>query len=91
MTSDIKLYHLKKIRDALTHRFVNIKWISEAEDSENMSEITLVEKTIQLAKLTRNAIIYLLQFVYLQESKKERESDGLIPILYAQDIPDELK
>ena len=82
---------LRLTRDALTHRFVNVKLFHDTEDIENMSESSLVGVTLELARATRNAILYLLQFVHTEESKKERESTGFIPILYAQEIPDELK
>jgi hypothetical protein len=32
-----------------------------------------------------------IQFVYTEEARKERESTGCIPTLYAQEIPDDLK
>jgi len=41
---------LKKTRHALTHRFVNIKMLQELEDEENMTEDTLVKKTLELAQ-----------------------------------------
>jgi tetratricopeptide (TPR) repeat protein len=83
--------NLRLTRDALTHRFVNVKLFHDTEDIENMSENSLVGLTLELARATRNAILYLLQFVHTEESKKERESTGYIPTLYAQEIPDELK
>jgi len=62
---------LQEIRNALTHRFVNIRMFPESEDEENMTEETLVKHTLELARIVRNAIIYLLYFVYVEESKKE--------------------
>lgn len=88
---DGEFKNLKLTRDALTHRFVNVKLFYDTEDIENMSESSLVSLTLELARATRNAILYLLQFVHTEEVKKERESTGFIPTLYAQDIPDELK
>ncbi|GAI23304.1 unnamed protein product [marine sediment metagenome] len=88
---DGEFKNLKLTRDALTHRFVNVKLFYDTEDIENMSESSLVSLTLELARATRNAILYLLQFVHTEEVKKERESTGFIPTLYAQEIPDELK
>lgn len=63
---------LQETRNALTHRFVAVKMLQELEDEGNMFEDTLVRRTIELAKIVRSAIIYLLYFVYAEESKKER-------------------
>lgn len=63
---------LQETRNALTHRFVAVKMLQELEDEGNMSEDTLVRRTIELAKIVRSAIIYLLYFVHAEESKKER-------------------
>jgi len=63
---------LQNIRNTLTHRFVSIRMLQEAEDEENMSEDMLVKHTVELARIVRNAIIYLLYFVDTEEGKKER-------------------
>jgi len=73
---DGELKNLKLMRDALTHRFVSVKLFYATEDAENMSESSLVSLTLELARATRNAILYLLQFVHTEEVKKERESTG---------------
>jgi len=88
---DGEFKNLRFTRDALTHRFVNVKLFYDTEDIENMSESSLVSMTFELARATRNAILYLLQFVHTEEVKKERESTGFIPTLYAQEISDDLK
>jgi hypothetical protein len=64
---------LRKTRNALTHRFVNIRSHQEKEDDQNMTEKTLVDQTLELGKLVRNAIIYLLYFVDKEERKKGSE------------------
>ena len=56
-----------------------------------MSENSLFEITLDLAKATKNAILYLLQFVYIEESKNEKLQTGLTLPMYAQEIPDDLK
>ena len=82
---------LKNTRHALTHRFVNIKRFQEKEDEENMTEETLVRQTLELARIVRSAIIYLLHFVYVEETKKEAKTKGILAPMFAQDLPDNLK
>ena len=62
---------LRLIRNALTHRFVTVRKSQEVENWENMTEETLVRHTLDLSRVVRNAILYLLHFVYLEEDKKE--------------------
>ena len=61
---------LRNTRNALTHRFVNIRRFQEREDEQNMREETLLKQTLDLGRLVRNAIIYLLYFVDAEERKK---------------------
>jgi tetratricopeptide (TPR) repeat protein len=61
---------LRRTRNALTHRFVNIRSFQEKEDEQNMTEETLITQTLDLGKLVRNAIIYLLYFVDAEERKR---------------------
>lgn len=82
---------LRLVRDVLTHRFINVALFRSGEDNENMSEDSLVDRTLELARAARNAILYLLQFVYIEEGKREKQENGFIPTLYAQEIPDDLK
>jgi len=82
---------LKNTRHALTHRFVNIKMFQDLEDEKNMTEDTLVRQTLELARIVRSAIIYLLHFVYVEESKKEARTKGILPPMFAQELPDKLK
>jgi hypothetical protein len=51
----------------------------------------LVERTLELAKVARNSILYLLQFVHIEEIKKEKASKGIIAPMFAQELPDNLK
>lgn len=82
---------VKNIRHALTHRFVNIRMLQEIEDEENMTEDTLVRQTLELAGIVRSAIIYMLHFVYVEESKKEAKTKGILTPMFAHDVPDKLK
>jgi len=81
---------LVEIRHALTHRFLDVYWMGD-NSIQSMSEEYLVEQTIRIAKVVRNAIIYLLSFVDLEESKKEKNTKEKIGIMNAFNIPDELK
>lgn len=82
---------LRKTRNALTHRIVNVRRSQETEDEENMREDTLVSQTIQLAKIVRSSIIYLLYFVYIEELKKKASVKGTLVSKIAKEIPDELR
>ncbi|MCD6333878.1 MAG: hypothetical protein J7M27_00910, partial [Candidatus Latescibacteria bacterium] len=82
---------LRNTRDALTHRFINIRMFQKLEDEENMTEDTLVGQTLELAKIVRSAIIYLLYFVCVEERKKEEKSKGILLPMFAQELPDNLK
>lgn len=83
--------NLRKSRNALTHRFLNIRVAQEIENEENITEASLFEKTLQLAKIVRSAIIYLLFFVYWSETKKEKNTKKPILPLLANELPDNLK
>lgn len=82
---------LRKTRNALTHRFINIRMFQELEGEENMTEDTLVRQTVELARIVRSAIIYLLYFVYVEESKKEAKLKGIKTPMFVQELPDGLK
>ncbi len=72
---------LKDTRNALTHRFVKIKIKPVVDSDRVMSEETLTKQTLDLAKIVRNSIIYLLQFVQVEELKKPKKTTGsTIPI-----------
>jgi tetratricopeptide (TPR) repeat protein len=82
---------LKNTRNALTHRFVNIRLFQKSEDEENMTEDTFVGQTLELARIVRSAIIYLLHFVHVEETKKEAKTKGIVLPMFAQDLPDHMK
>ena len=83
--------YLTRTRNRLTHRFINIRMFRKVENDESMDEDSLVDRTLELAKLVRNAILYLLHFVYIEESKKEKEAKEFIPTIIAWEVPDNLK
>jgi len=82
---------LRKSRNALTHRFVNIRVLQDKEDEENMHKDTLFEQALELGKIVRNSIIYLMHFVYIEESKKKEKSKNKLIQIPAFEIPDRLK
>lgn len=83
--------YLTRTRNRLTHRFINIRMFRKVENDESMDEDSLVDRTLELAKLVRNAILYLLHFVYIEESKKEKEAKEFIPTIIAWEVPDNFK
>lgn len=82
---------IKDTRNALTHRFVKIRISPKIENDRGMSEETLVRQTLELAKIVRNAIIYLLQFVNVEEIKKSSKFRGPTLQITASAIPYQLK
>ena len=82
---------LRNTRNALTHRFVNIKISPKVENDENMKEGTLFNRTIELAQIVRSAIIYLLCFVNIEEIKKAQKTKDPIGSLTAREIPKNYK
>lgn len=67
---------LKNTRNSLTHRFVKIKVDPVADNDRIMSEEMLTKQTLDLAKIVRASIIYLLQFVQVEELKKPKKTTG---------------
>ena len=67
---------LKDTRNSLTHRFVKIKVNTVVNSDRVMSEETLTKQTLDLAKIVRNSVIYLLQFVQVEELKKSKKTTG---------------
>ena len=82
---------LKKTRNTLTHRFINVRVAQDGENEESMTESTLVTRTLEVAELVRNAVMYLLHFVNVEETKKHTKTKGSPLPLLAQAIPDKLK
>lgn len=82
---------LRITRDALTHRFISIRMIQQQQEEEDMTEDELVRRILELARAVRNAVIYLLHFVYVEETKKKARIEGPLLRLFAQDVPNDLK
>jgi hypothetical protein len=56
-----------------------------------MTESTLVIRTLELAKIVRNSVMYLLQFINVEETKKHMKLQGPTLPLLAHALPDKLK
>lgn len=88
---DFKSGHYKKIkdiRDALTHERLIIydssiltKWDNK-DDKYNIGFDTMLSQTIKLLQLIKSSIIYLINFVQLEEDKKRKDSAGRIAPMY---------
>lgn len=79
---------INDIRNHLEHKFINIKLIDvrdyqigdNREQCKQVTQEDLTDKTLHLARLAREALIYLSFAVHIEENKKDRQ--GLyIPIM----------
>ncbi|WP_048190769.1 LA2681 family HEPN domain-containing protein [Methanobacterium sp. SMA-27] len=66
-------YNLRKTRNALTHRYVNIKMFCIEESDVEMTPETFLKRTLELAGIVRNAIFYLMYFVNEMERNKLKQ------------------
>ncbi|NMC64333.1 MAG: hypothetical protein GYA55_14305 [SAR324 cluster bacterium] len=79
---------IKQIRNALTHRRLIvfdslITSIDDDADKHNIDSDTLLQETVNLMRLTKAAIIYLINFVNTEEEKKHKAGDKPILSMYA--------
>ena len=73
------------MRNNLTHNFVPIKLV-KLEDND-MTYEELRNNTIELAKIVKNAIIYLVRAIDINERKKsEKNKDKIIPKMNSETI-----
>ncbi len=78
---------IRNIRDASIHERLVIyesgltNWDNK-EDKYNIGYETMLSQTINLLQLVKSAIIYLINFVQLEEGKKKKDSIGLIAPMY---------
>jgi len=74
---------IQDIRNASVHERLVIydsvltSWDKKA-DKYNIGYETMLSQTIELLQLVKSSIIYLINFVHLEENKKENDSTGLI-------------
>jgi len=78
---------INNIRNALTHRRLVIydsaltDW-DKKDNSTNIGYETMFNETINLFRMVKSAIIYLINFVELEERKKREKSGGPIVPMY---------
>jgi len=79
---------IREIRNALTHERLVIydssiltKWDNK-NDKYNIGYDTMLSQTIKLLQLIKSSIIYLINFVQLEENKKRKDSTGRIAPMY---------
>lgn len=70
---------MAKIRNHLEHKFLMVKIFNPIRDNDRerkyyqITEDELIEKTIRLAQLVREAIIYTSLAIYIEEEKKDKD------------------
>lgn len=74
---------INEIRNHLEHKFIAVKLLNQnyktcidREEIYNISQSDLEDKTIKLAKLTREAIMYLAFAVHINENRKIKNCDA---------------
>jgi tetratricopeptide (TPR) repeat protein len=81
---------IKDFRNALTHRTLVIynssltDW-DKKENSTNIGYETMFHETVNLFRLVKSAVIYLINFVHLEERKKAKKAKGYIAPIYVDD------
>ncbi len=81
--------YLRHTRNALTHEYLilhveRMHWATEADkDLLHMLYTEFVDQSLDLFKLVRSVVIYLIAFIDLEERKKHEKSDGLVAPLFA--------
>ncbi len=71
-------FYLRKIRNDITHNFLQVKLFKVEEDDMTIDE--LKDHTIELAKIVKNAIIYLIRAIDINEKQKyEKYKNKSIP------------
>lgn len=78
-------FYLREMRNNLTHNFVPIKLV-KLEDND-MTYDELRNNTIELAKIVKNAIIYLIRAIDINERKRfEENKSKVIPKMNSRTI-----
>lgn len=66
-------------RHKLTHRFLNISRYKGVSDSIDLGQF--LSDTIDLAKITKRAILYTLSFIHIEERKKDPNNDDYLKVI----------
>ena len=80
--------YLRRTRNALTHEYLilhveEINWSIEADDKAlHMSVDKFVDQVMELIKVTRSAIIYLIAFIDINERRKHEEDQGIVASMF---------
>jgi len=72
--------HLPILMDNLTYGAIRITNKTEELLDSEITEKELLSQSVQLAKLVRNTIVYLYNFVYIEELKKYNKSKTTIRV-----------
>ena len=72
--------HLVQLMDDLDYGTIRIIKQTEVQADNDITEREFLNQTIQLAKLVRNIIVYLFNFVYIEELKKYNEAKTVVKI-----------
>lgn len=76
--------YLRLTRNALTHEYLIlhveiIQWATDADkESLHLLYEDFVDQAVELLRLVRSVVIYLIAFIDLEERRKHKVSDGLI-------------
>lgn len=75
---DHEKYYLRKMRNDITHNFLQVKLFKMEKYDTTINE--LKHRTIEIAKIVKNAIIYLIRAIDINEKyKKEKYKNIIIP------------
>ena len=78
-------FYLRKMRNNLTHNFVPIKLVKLEDDDMTYDELR--NNTLELAKIVKNAIIYLIRAIDINERKRfEENKSKIIPKMNSKTI-----
>ena len=78
-------YYLREMRNNLTHNFIPIKLIKLEKNDMTYEELR--DNTIELAKIVKNAIFYLIRAIDINEERRyEKNKDKIIPKINSRTI-----
>lgn len=82
---DYEKFYLRKMRNNLTHNFVPIKLVKLKDNDMTYDELR--NNTLELAKIVKNAIIYLIRAIDINERKRfEENKSKIIPKMHSRTI-----
>lgn len=81
---------LRKMRNCLIHRFIDVSDFQMNPTEDKMDREELERRCIEIARLVRNAVAYLMFFLWKDtqdEAKRKRNSGSIIPTMTLDDRP----